>query len=254
MILSGDLLKNSWIVIPTHNEEGNIEKLITLISEVSPDSKILIVDDNSTDETRVILRHLAAKFDNLSTLLRPQKLGLGPAYLAGFEYALKNGAEAIVQMDADLSHSPNDIPRLLSGLRDYDLVIGSRWISGGKVKGWPLKRLLISRAGNIYAKVLLRSKIRDLTGGFKAHGRRPLELVTSDGASSGGYAFQIEINKKYESLGMRVLEIPIVFCERETGYSKMSFSIVLEAMKNVTRWGLMPKGSSRRQRDERHMP
>ena len=223
-----------WLVLPTYNEAENLEPIVASIREQLPRSRrLLIVDDDSPDGTGRIADRLASAHDDVAVLHRPRKQGIGPAYVAGFGEALSGGAELIVQMDADFSHDPADLPRLLRASEDADLVLGSRYVPGGGVQDWGPIRRLISRGGSAYVRALLRVTVRDLTGGFKVFHRRVLEAVELETVPSHGYAFQVETTYRAIGRGFRVLEIPIQFRDRRVGQSKMSGRIVLEAALRV---------------------
>ena len=192
-----------------------------------------MIDDNSPDGTGEIADRLAAERDHVDVLHRPRKEGLGPAYLDGFRRALELGADLVIEMDCDFSHDPNDVPRLVAAAEDADVVLGSRYVPGGGTRNWGLLRRLISRGGCLYAQILLGLRIRDLTGGFKVYRRAVLETIDLDAIDSKGYAFQIEGTYRALKAGFRVVEVPIVFADREVGGSKMSRSIVLEAIWKV---------------------
>ena len=217
------------VVIPTYNEVENIEKLACAILRLKIGATILFVDDNSSDGTTALARELAQRYQQVEVLFRPRKMGLGSAYVDGFRHALKHGAELIFGMDADFSHDPEALPNFLTIIRDYDLVIGSRYVADGRIEGWPLRRLLLSRLANAYAACLLPFHLYDYTSGFKCFRREVLESIDLDGIMSDGYAFQIEMHDLALRQGFRVKEIPIVFREREFGFSKISRRIVLEA-------------------------
>jgi dolichol-phosphate mannosyltransferase len=222
------------VCLPTYNERENLEAMVSALGEVLPeDGRILVIDDNSPDGTGEIADRLAAERSDVDVLHRSRKDGLGPAYLAGFAWALGAGADLVLEMDCDFSHDPADVPRLLAAAEEADLVLGSRYVPGGGTRNWNLLRRLISRGGSLYAQVLLGVRIRDLTGGFKCYRRVVLETIDLDAIDSKGYAFQIETTYRTLRAGFRVVEVPIVFVDREAGGSKMSKSIVLEAMWKV---------------------
>jgi dolichol-phosphate mannosyltransferase len=210
-----------------------------LLERLGPDDTILVIDDGSPDGTGELADRIAAAHDGrVAVLPRPAKEGLGPAYLAGFRRALSEGAELVLEMDCDFSHNPDDVPRLIAAANDADLVLGSRYVDGGRVENWGAGRRFVSRAGSLYAQALLATHIRDLTGGFKCYRRAVLEHIDLGAVSSRGYAFQIETTYRALRAGFRVVEIPIAFTDRETGTSKMSRSIVLEAIWRVPYLGL----------------
>jgi dolichol-phosphate mannosyltransferase len=217
--------------LPTYNEAGNLEPLLAAARANLPASaRILIVDDNSLDGTAEIADRLAAADPGIAVLHRPRKDGIGPAYIAGFRHALAAGAGLVLEMDADFSHDPAALPRLLEAAAGADLVIGSRYVPGGSTDGWGPLRLAISRGGSIYARLVLGLDVRDLTGGFKCFRREVLEAIDLDAVRSKGYAFQVEMTYRATRLGFKVAEIPIVFRDREVGSSKMSRAIVAEAV------------------------
>jgi dolichol-phosphate mannosyltransferase len=222
------------VCLPTYNERENLEAMVSALDEVlPPDGRILVIDDNSPDGTGKIADRLAAERREVDVLHRPHKEGLGPAYLAGFARALELGADLVLEMDCDFSHDPADVPRLVAAVHDADLVLGSRYVPGGGVRNWGVVRRLISRGGSLYAQVLLGVHVRDLTGGFKCYRRVVLETIDLDAIDSKGYAFQIETTYRALRAGFRVIEVPIVFSDREAGGSKMSKAIVLEAIWKV---------------------
>jgi dolichol-phosphate mannosyltransferase len=204
-----------------------------LLERIGPDDGVLVVDDGSPDGTGRLADELAAKHPRISVLHRTVKEGLGPAYLAGFRRALADGAQLVLEMDCDFSHDPDDVPRLIAAAADADVVLGSRYVRGGRVENWSAVRRFVSRAGSLYAQVLLRAPVRDLTGGFKCYRREVLERIDLDAVSARGYAFQIETTYRALQAGFRVVEIPIAFTERTAGSSKMSRAIVVEAIWRV---------------------
>jgi dolichol-phosphate mannosyltransferase len=219
------------VCLPTYNERENLERLVRRLGEHGVG--VLVVDDNSPDGTGEIADRLAAELDYVSVLHRERKEGLGPAYLAGFERALAEGAELILEMDCDFSHNPDDVPRLIAAANEADLALGSRYVPGGGTENWGLVRRFISRAGSLYAQVLLGLGVRDLTGGFKCYRRAVLEALPLDEIRSKGYAFQIETTYRAVRKGFTVREVPILFVDRVEGGSKMSRTIVLEAIWKV---------------------
>ena len=233
-------MPRATVCLPTYNERENLEPMVTaLLERLGPDDAILVIDDGSPDGTGALADRIAAAHDGrVAVLHRPAKEGLGPAYLAGFRRALSEGAELVLEMDCDFSHDPADVPRLIEATADADLVLGSRYVDGGRVEDWGAGRRFVSRAGSLYAQTLLATHLRDLTGGFKCYRREVLERIDLDAVSSRGYAFQIETTYRALRAGFRVVEIPIAFTDRETGTSKMSRSIVLEAIWRVPHLGL----------------
>jgi dolichol-phosphate mannosyltransferase len=208
--------------------------MVSALGEVLPeDSRILVIDDNSPDGTGEIADRLAGERGDVEVLHRPQKEGLGPAYLAGFRRALELEADLVLEMDCDFSHDPADVPRLVAAADGADVVLGSRYVPGGGTKNWGALRRVVSRGGSLYAQVLLGLRVRDLTGGFKCYRRAVLETIDLDAIKSKGYAFQIETTYRAIRAGFRVAEVPIVFVDRQVGGSKMSNSIVLEAIWKV---------------------
>jgi dolichol-phosphate mannosyltransferase len=225
---------DAWVILPTYNEAENLERIVQAVLERLPDSgRVLVVDDNSPDGTGEIADRLAASTGGISVLHRDRKEGLGPAYLAGFRIALDGGAERIIEMDADFSHDPAYLPKLIGAADHFDLVIGSRYVPGGGVADWGPVRRFVSLGGSAYARLALGLPIRDLTGGFKCFRREVLEAINLDAIEARGYAFQVETTYLAIRAGFRVVEIPIVFRDRADGTSKMSRSIVAEAMWRV---------------------
>jgi dolichol-phosphate mannosyltransferase len=223
-----------WLVLPTYNEAENLKAVVEAVLGRLPESRhVLVVDDASPDGTGRIADDLAATHDDVEVLHRPRKEGLGPAYAAGFELALEGGAALVAQMDADFSHDPNDLPRLIAAAEHADLVLGSRYVDGGAVTDWGPLRRLISRGGSAYARTVLGVGVRDLTGGFKVFRRAVLEAIEPETVASHGYAFQVETTYRAVRAGFRVVEVPITFADRRVGESKMSGSIVLEAALRV---------------------
>jgi dolichol-phosphate mannosyltransferase len=219
-----------WLVIPTFNEAANVEAIVAAaLEQLPPTRRLLVVDDSSPDGTGRIADRLAQGREDVAVLHRPAKRGLGPAYVAGFRQALAGGAELIAHMDADFSHDPADLPRLLDAAADADLVLGSRYVEGGGVTDWGPGRRAISRWGSVYARTALGLGIRDLTGGFKVFRRRALEAIDLGSLASLGYAFQVETTFRTVRAGFRVVEVPITFRDRRVGESKMTVSVMLEA-------------------------
>ncbi|TMK58362.1 MAG: polyprenol monophosphomannose synthase [Actinobacteria bacterium] len=221
----------AWLVLPTYNEAENVEPLVDAArAKLPPGAQVLIVDDSSPDGTGEIADRLAAQHENVAVLHRPRKEGLGPAYIAGFRAALAGGAGLVLEMDADFSHDPAYLPRLLEAAKRADVVLGSRYVAGGGVSDWGPLRRAVSRAGSTYARLVLGVDVRDLTGGFKCFRREVLEAIDLDQISTRGYAFQVEVTYRAIRLGFKVVEVPIVFRERRVGSSKMDLKIVAEAV------------------------
>jgi dolichol-phosphate mannosyltransferase len=219
------------VCLPTYDERENVERMVRALHALGVG--VLVIDDNSPDGTGEIADGLARELDGVSVLHRTQKDGLGPAYLAGFARALADGADLILEMDCDFSHDPADVPRLLAAAQDADLVLASRYVEGGGTENWGLLRRFISRGGSLYAQILLGLRVRDLTGGFKCYRRAVLEALPLAEIHSRGYAFQIETTYRALRKGFRVREIPITFVDRVEGGSKMTKSIVVEAVWKV---------------------
>jgi len=220
----------AWVVLPTYNEAENLEAITErILAQIGPGDRILVVDDNSPDGTGKIADRLAAGEPRIEVLHRPGKGGLGPAYLAGFARALDGGAGLILEMDADFSHDPADLPRLIAATERADLAIGSRYVKGGGVEEWGPLRRVVSRMGSAYARLVLGVRVRDLTGGFKCFRREVLERLDLDRVHANGYAFQIELTYRTIQAGFSVEEVPIVFRNRRMGTSKMTPDIALEA-------------------------
>ena len=226
-----------WVVLPTYNERSNLEPFVlsvrAALQQSVPDHTILVVDDSSPDGTGELADRLAERDPQVRVLHRDRKSGLGPAYIAGFRWALENGADLILQMDADFSHDPADVPTLLAATESADLALGSRYVEGGGTENWGRGRQRISRFGSFYARAILGVSVRDLTGGFKCWRREALAALPLDRVRTKGYAFQIETTYRALVAGFRVAEVPIVFAERRSGGSKMTRGIVLEAMTKV---------------------
>jgi len=223
-----------WVVLPTYDEAENLEKIVSAVADRLPGShRILVVDDNSPDGTGEIADRLARERDDVAVLHRADKEGIGPAYLAGFAEALAAGASTIVQMDADFSHDPAYLPELIAATRQADLAIGSRYVRGGGVENWGALRRAISRGGSTYARIMLGVGVRDLTGGFKAWRREALERIDLGQVATRGYAFQVEMTYRALGAGLEVVEVPIIFRDRDLGASKMSRSIFFEAIWRV---------------------
>jgi dolichol-phosphate mannosyltransferase len=223
------------LCLPTYNERENLEAMIEALGKALDTSRdrVLVIDDGSPDGTGEIADRLAAELPWVSVLHRPTKEGIGPAYIAGFKRALTEGAELVLEMDCDFSHDPGDVPRLIAAAENADLVLGSRYTKGGGTANWGLLRRVVSRGGCLYAQVILGLGVRDLTGGFKCFRRQALEAIDLDALSAHGYAFQIEATYRVKRAELRVAEVPITFVERRAGASKMTGSIVAEAMWRV---------------------
>ena len=226
------------VIIPTYNEKDALPLITARVRESVPDVDILVVDDNSPDGTGEIADGLAAADARIHVMHRLGKGGLGAAYLAGFAWALQEGYDAVVEMDADGSHQPEQLPRLLTALEDADLVLGSRYVRGGAVENWPKSREILSRGGNAYTKLMLGVPLKDATGGYRAFRASTLRSIGLDSVASQGYCFQVDLAWRAHQRGLRVVEVPITFVERTTGTSKMSRSIVVEALWRVTVWGV----------------
>ncbi|SCG54653.1 polyprenol monophosphomannose synthase [Micromonospora halophytica] len=233
------------VVIPTYNEADNVTDIVRRVRAVAPAVDILVADDNSPDGTGALADAMAATDGHVHVLHRPGKNGLGAAYLAGFAWARERGYDAVVEMDADGSHAPEDLPTLLAAARDADVVIGSRWTGGAKVVNWPLRRLLLSRCGNLYARLALGMPVTDATGGYRVYRTAALRAMALESVCSQGYAFQVELSRLAHRAGVRIVEVPITFAERERGASKMSPLIVAEALWRITTWGLRDRGVRR---------
>lgn len=220
----------SLIIVPTYNELENIRRLLPELMALDPDIRVLVVDDNSPDGTGKLADEMAAENERIIVLHRPEKQGLGSAYVAGFRYAVQQDVDCVFEMDADFSHDPAMIPRFIEEIASCDVVIGSRYISGINVVNWPMSRLLLSYFANIYTRVVTGMTIRDTTSGFKCFRREVLERIDLDSVRSDGYAFQIEMNFRCWRKGYRVREIPIIFVDRRSGTSKLSRGVINEAV------------------------
>ncbi len=225
-------------IIPTFNEIDTIPITVRRLRQAVPHSDVLIVDDNSPDGTGDYADRLAARDEQVHVLHRQTKNGLGGAYIAGFRWGMERGYDVLVELDADGSHQPEQLPELLDMIDEADLVIGSRWIPGGAVVNWPVHREVISRLGSLYSRTLLGLRVRDVTAGFRVFRRTMLESIDLDAIESVGYGFQVDMTFRVAGLRGRIVEVPITFVERTMGESKMNSGIVLEAMTNVTKWGL----------------
>ncbi|MGH3435366.1 MAG: polyprenol monophosphomannose synthase [Sciscionella sp.] len=225
------------VVIPTYNERANLGTILTRLHAALPSAHALVVDDGSPDGTGELADELAEGNDHLHVLHRTEKSGLGTAYIAGFGWGLRRGHDVLVEMDADGSHAPEDLPRLLDRLESADLVIGSRYVPGGRVVNWPKRREVLSRGANLYAKLALGVRVNDITAGFRAYRRPILEKLDLATVASHGYCFQVDLAWRTVCAGFQVAEVPITFTEREFGESKMDGSVVGEAFLRVLRWG-----------------
>jgi dolichol-phosphate mannosyltransferase len=239
------------VIIPTFNERTTVTPIVGRVRTSVPEVHILIADDNSPDGTGQIADQLAAADDHVHVMHRLGKEGLGAAYLAGFAWALQDGYDVVVEMDADGSHQPEQLHRLLDALRDADMVMGSRWVTGGKTENWPKSRQFISRGGSAYTRMMLGVPIHDATGGYRAFRADTLRRLDLHEVASQGYCFQIDLAWRAMQRGMRVREVPITFVERTSGTSKMSKKIVAEALWRVTAWGVDDKVTQIRRRSHR---
>ncbi len=226
------------VCVPTYNEADNVEQIVARLRAAVPEAAVLVVDDGSPDGTGAIAGRLAAADPAVQVLHRTEKAGLGAAYVAAFRWGRERGFDVLVEMDADGSHQPEELPRLLAALRRADLVLGSRWVPGGEVRNWPWTRRLLSRGGNRYTRLALGLPLHDATGGFRAYRGHVLDAIALGDVASQGYCFQVDLAWQAWRLGFRIVEVPITFVERERGQSKMSRAIVAEALWRVTWWGL----------------
>jgi dolichol-phosphate mannosyltransferase len=225
------------VIMPTYNERPNLEAIAGRVRAALPEADLLVVDDNSPDGTGDIADKLAETDPHVQAMHRTGKAGLGKAYIAGFSWALEHGYDVIVEMDADGSHQPEHLPTLVGALARADLAIGSRWVRGGKVVNWPKSREVLSRGANIYTRLMLGLGVRDATAGFRAYRASALRTISLDQVQSTGYCFQIDLTMRIAQAGLKIVEVPITFVEREHGASKMSNSIILEAFWRVAQWG-----------------
>jgi dolichol-phosphate mannosyltransferase len=236
------------MVVPTYDEADNLAWLVGRILASVPHADVLVVDDSSPDGTGAIADRMAAQDPRIQVLHRPTKEGLGKAYLAGFRWALAHDYDVIGEIDADGSHQPEQLPRLLAALEDADLVIGSRWVPGGSVTNWSFTRELLSRGGNLYTRLLLGIQVRDSTAGYRLFRRTTLEKIDLDDVSSYGYVFQADLAFRTLRAGLRVVEVPIEFVERVRGDSKMTRTVATESLRRITRWGLLERRRQLRER------
>ncbi|MEU9833823.1 polyprenol monophosphomannose synthase [Streptosporangium sp. NPDC048047] len=227
------------VVVPTYNERENLPAIVGRVRAAVPEAHVLVADDSSPDGTGAVADELAAGDDHVHVLHRPGKQGLGAAYIAGFRWGVAEGFDVLVEMDADGSHQPEELPKLLERLAGgADLVIGSRWVPGGEVVNWPASREFLSRGANVYARMMLGIPVRDATAGFRAYRAATLEKIGLDDVESQGYCFQVDLTLRTVRHGLRVAEVPIVFVERTAGVSKMSRGIMIEAFWRIMQWGL----------------
>jgi len=227
------------VVLPTYNEGTNIEAILRAVRANLPAANILVVDDSSPDGTADIAKRLSGELGSIDVMVRPEKNGLGPAYLEGFHWGIDHGYEAFVEMDSDFSHDPESLPSLIQPMTEgADLVIGSRYVPGGSIPDWKLSRRLLSRFGNLYAKWMLNLGVEDSTAGFRVYSERILKKIDLDGVTASGYGFQIEMTFRAKQAGAAIHEVPIRFVDRVNGKSKMSSSVVTEALALVTKWGI----------------
>jgi dolichol-phosphate mannosyltransferase len=226
------------VAIPTYNEAQSIQKIVGRVRTAVPDAHVLVIDDGSPDGTGEIADQLAEVDDYVHVLHRRAKEGLGAAYVAGFRWALERGYGTVVEMDADGSHQPEELPGLLAALAGADVVLGSRYVPGGRVENWPRSREILSRGGNTYTRLLLGMPLKDATGGYRAFRASALRRLDLDEVASQGYCFQVDLAWRAHRAGLTVVEVPITFVEREEGTSKMSSAIVREALWRVTQWGV----------------
>ncbi|WP_327712119.1 polyprenol monophosphomannose synthase [Streptomyces sp. NBC_00464] len=236
-------LGRALVIIPTYNEAENIKPIVSRVRAAVPEADILVADDNSPDGTGKLADELAATDDQVHVLHRKGKEGLGAAYLAGFRWGMDHEYGVLVEMDADGSHQPEELPRLLTALKGADLVLGSRWVPGGRVVNWPKSREMISRGGSTYSRLLLGLQTRDVTGGYRAFRTETLQGIGLDEVASQGYCFQVDLARRAIEAGFHVVEVPITFVDREVGDSKMSRDILVEALWRVTAWGVTTRAS-----------
>jgi dolichol-phosphate mannosyltransferase len=242
------------VIIPTYNESENVERIVARTRTAVPKANILIADDNSPDGTGKLADTLAEADDHVHVMHRIGKEGLGAAYLAGFEWGLSNGYDILVEMDADGSHQPEQLPRLLEALAEADLVLGSRWVVGGSVVNWPKSREVLSRGGNLWTRIALGIPLKDATGGYRAFRRATLLGLGLDNVASAGYCFQVDLAWRALKAGFRVVEVPITFVEREHGDSKMNQRIVIEALVRTTAWGIAHRANQLRSVGHKRQP
>lgn len=242
---------NVLVIIPTYNERASLPPIVQRVRAATPDVHILIVDDNSPDGTGDLADSLATEDLHIQVLHRTAKNGLGAAYLAGFRWGISRGFDVLVEMDADGSHRPEHLPAMLDAIQEADAVIGSRWVPGGGVVNWPRHRQWLSQGGNRYAQLMLGLGVHDATAGYRAYRRTALERMDLSTVSSQGYCFQVDLTRRAAAAGLRIVEVPITFVEREQGDSKMSGAIVAEALWRVTQWGVASRARHLTQRGTR---
>jgi dolichol-phosphate mannosyltransferase len=226
------------VVLPTYNEAETIEEVLRRVRLACPEARVLVVDDGSPDGTADLAEKVAEGLGAIDVMRRDERRGLGEAYRAGFAWGLHEGAEALVEMDSDLSHDPGALPSLIGALADHDLAIGSRYVPGGSIPNWRLHRRLLSKFGNVYSSVMLGVPVRDMTSGYRVYRAELLRSMDIETVKADGYGFQIEMTYRAAQRGARIVEVPISFVDRELGKSKMSSTIVVEALVLVTRWGI----------------
>ncbi len=231
-------LRRVAVLIPTYNERETVPAAVRGVRGHAPEADVVVLDDNSPDGTGEVADRLAAEDPHVHVIHRPGKEGLGAAYLAGFRWALEQGYDALVEMDADGSHQPDHLPRLLAAAAEADVVIGSRWVPGGRVVNWPLHRKALSVGGNVYVKVLLGMPVNDATAGFRVYRADALRTMGLEHVASQGYCFQTDLTWRAVKAGLTVVEVPITFVEREVGASKMSRQIMTESLQRITGWGV----------------
>ncbi|OFE17322.1 dolichol-phosphate mannosyltransferase [Humibacillus sp. DSM 29435] len=239
------------VLIPTYNERENLPLIVGRLRSAVPAADVLVLDDGSPDGTGIVADELARSDDQVHVLHRSSKQGLGRAYLAGFAWAMERGYDVLVEMDADGSHQPEQLPGLLAALNEADLAIGARWVQGGAVENWPAHRKVLSVGANVYTKLMLGMRVNDATAGYRAYRADALRTMGLQGVESQGYCFQIDLTVRAVRAGLTVVEVPITFVEREIGVSKMGKDIIREALTNVTRWGVTYRAGQVRSRLQR---
>ncbi len=236
-------VRSVLVLVPTYNERDNLPPVVARLRAAAPEADVLVLDDSSPDGTGEVADELAAADPQVHVLHRRSKEGLGAAYLAGFDFALQHGYDAAVEMDADGSHPPEHLPELLEAAADADVVIGSRWVPGGRVVNWPLYRKALSVGGNVYARMLLGIPVHDATAGYRVYRSAALRALDLADVASQGYCFQVDLTQRAVRRGLRVVEVPITFVEREVGDSKMNNDIVREALGRIMVWGLQHRAA-----------